>query len=544
MNLTTPLHNCEKTTIRLIHSQKVSITDTTIRTSLEAHPDYPSLLSISDFLHNYNIENIALKTKVDNFPAFPVPFIAHITVPETRERAFTLVHAVKSRTVVYEDPVKNKLVEEDISQFRQKFAGHALLVDGSGATAEKDYARKHREEKIKNLSNKIALFLLPAIVAGYIVTLFLTQPFNIVIYPVLFLLLSLAGSAVCFLLLLFDIDKDNPLVKEICHGGKKVNCQAVLQSKASGIMGVSWSTIGFCYFTGMSLTQILLGVHTASVSAMLSFMNLLSLPYILFSLYYQWKIVKQWCILCLAVQAILALQLLVSLAGGLYTFSLAATSILTSLQLLFCFCMPPVILYRMIPALKKAKEGRGHYHTLQRFKNNGQVFEALLSRQRKIQHVTDGLGIILGHPGAKWTIIKVCNPYCSPCARAHQVMEELINHNQEIQLQIIFVASGEDSDPKTAPVQHLLAVASAGNNSLTKQALNDWYNAPVKDYKVFAEKHPVDNTILTEQKEKLQAMKAWCDAEQISFTPTFFVNGSRLPDTYHISDLKFLLTTL
>lgn len=309
-------------------------------------------------------------------------------------------------------------------------------------------------------------------------------------------------------------------------------------------MGISWSSIGFCYFTGMSLAQVLPGAHNASVSALLSFLNLLSLPYILFSVYYQWKVVKQWCVLCLAVQTILALQLLVSVSGGLYKFPPVAMSGLPYLQLLFCFFMPMVILYILIPALKKAKEGREYYHTLRRFKNNEQVFEAILSRQRKTQQSTDGLGITLGNPNAKWRVIKVCNPYCGPCAKAHPAVEELINRNRDIQLQIIFTASGEDADPKTAPVQHLLAIASTGNESVVKQALDDWYNAPAKDYSIFATKYPVDKTALTTQKGKVQAMKAWCDAEQISFTPTFFVNGFQLPDTYHISDLNFLLTAL
>lgn len=440
--------------------------------------------------------------------------------------------------------MKGKPVEEDINRFKQKFTGHALLVDSSEAIAEKDYARKHREERLKNLTDIVALLLLPAVVIAYIITLFIVQPFNMAIYPALFLLLSFAGSAVCFLLLLFEIDRQNPLVKEICQGGKKVNCQAVLQSKASGIMGISWSSIGFCYFTGMLLAQVLPGALNASVSALLGFLNLLSLPYILFSVYYQWKIVKQWCILCLAIQGILVLQFLVSVSGDLYKFLPTSPAGFPYLQLLFCFFMPPIILYIMIPALKKAKEGREHYHTLQRFKNNEQVFEAILSRQRKIQHSTDGLGITVGDANARWKIIKVCNPYCGPCAKAHPVAEELISHNLNIQLQIIFTASGEDTDLKTAPVQHLLAIASTENASVVKQALDDWYNAPVKGYSIFAAKYPVDNTALTAQKGKVQAMKAWCDAEQISFTPTFFVNGFQLPDTYHISDLNFLLTAL
>jgi thiol-disulfide isomerase/thioredoxin len=288
--------------------------------------------------------------------------------------------------------------------------------------------------------------------------------------------------------------------------------------------------------------QILTGVNYSSVTGLLSFINLLSLPYIFFSVYYQWKIVKQWCILCLTVQAVIVLQLLIAVAGNLYNTSFIAMPFHTYIQLLFCFFAPPVLLYIIMPALKKAKESKEHYNTLQRFKNNGEVFDAILHKQKSIQHAADGLGITLGNPNAVWKIIKVCNPYCGPCAKVHPIVEELVNHNANTQLQIIFTATGEDSDNRTAPVLHLLAIASAGNESLTKQALDDWYNAPKKDYASFAKKHPIDNAILTAQKIKIEAMKTWCDAEEIMFTPTFFVNGFQLPESYSISDLKYLLT--
>jgi len=59
----------------------------------------------------------------------------------------------------------------------------------------------------------------------------------------------------------------------------------------------------------------MLSAGEASASlAIVSLFNLLALPYIIFSVYYQWRVAKQWCVLCLAVQALL-------LAGGLIIFS-------------------------------------------------------------------------------------------------------------------------------------------------------------------------------------------------------------------------------
>ena len=61
--------------------------------------------------------------------------------------------------------------------------------------------------------------------------------------------------------------------------------------------------------------------------------------------------------------------------------------------------------------------------------------------------------------------------------------------------------------------------------------------ADKKDYEVFAGKYPM-NGELKEQENKLDAMKQWCDDAEITGTPTIFINGRRLPDTYSIDELK------
>ncbi len=542
MNLITPLQNCEHTVIKLIRSLNAKITETTLREDLQTHPDYPSLLSISDTLNTYNIENIALKTRVDNFSQFPVPFIAHIRDTHTHDQIFTLIHRVTAGKILYEIPGKNKLAEEKEDEFIHRFSGHVLLLDGSEARAEKNYPAKKKKEKRRQFFNVFALSAIPAITLLYIISLFIQYSFSTILSPILFLALTLAGSIVSFLLLLFEIDTHNPVLKDICQAGKKLNCSAVLQSTASGIMGISWSSIGFCYFSGMLLSLLTLGAGNAGVLLLTGSLALLALPYTLFSVYYQWRIVRQWCVLCLAVQAILLLQFVVALTGCFFDHPISALSFSECFITVFFFILPAVGLYISLPALKESKNGKTHYAALQRLKHNRQVFEALLSRQKTVQHSANGLGILLGNPDATWQVIKVCNPYCGPCARAHPVLEELLHTNSGVSLQIIFTATGEDADPGTAPVQHFLAIAQQHDEAITRQALDDWYNPPEKDYTAFAKKYPVDDKVQFEQKEKIQSMKAWCDAMQISFTPTLFINGHQLPEIYNITDLKYFLT--
>ena len=66
-----------------------------------------------------------------------------------------------------------------------------------------------------------------------------------------------------------------------------------------------------------------------------------------------------------------------------------------------------------------------------RIKYNPQIFEALLLKQKKIEQCTESLGITLGDVSAKNTLIKVCNPYCGPCAKAHPEIEKLLEENKD-----------------------------------------------------------------------------------------------------------------
>jgi hypothetical protein len=83
------------------------------------------------------------------------------------------------------------------------------------------------------------------------------------------LVLKLVGTFITVLLLIYEIDRTNSFVKNICRAGDRTNCDAVLASEASRIFGVSWSEVGF-----------------------------------------QWRIIKQWCLLCITVQAILFCELI------------------------------------------------------------------------------------------------------------------------------------------------------------------------------------------------------------------------------------------
>ncbi len=55
---------------------KVPLTNLTLQTTLEEHPDYPSLLSLSDAFDTFKIENAAIQIDAEQLETLPPPYIA------------------------------------------------------------------------------------------------------------------------------------------------------------------------------------------------------------------------------------------------------------------------------------------------------------------------------------------------------------------------------------------------------------------------------------------------------------------------------------
>ena len=272
---------------------------------------------------------------------------------------------------------------------------------------------------------------------------------------------------------------------------------------------------------------------------LVAWLNVLALPYTLYSVYYQWKVAKQWCLLCITIQIVLVLEFVVNMAGSPFGNNILGYE---SLKNLLFFLVPAFGWFLLKPSLILAKESKKNRNQLKRLKHNSQIFEGVLSRQKAVIHDPAGLGITLGNPNGKFKLIKVCNPFCGPCAKAHPDLENLLHTSPDLEIQIIFTTGKAQDDKRNEPVRHLLAIAEKQDETLTKQALDDWYNAPVKDYELFASKYKM-NGGLTKQGHKIEAMSEWCKKTGIVHTPTFFVQGHELPDMYSIKELKHFLLT-
>jgi len=536
-----PKDNCIEVAQLLFTALQVKVSSSTVQKELTEHPDYPSLLAITDVLSNYGVASVAFKTTITRLPEIEGPFIAVIRSQDNGDQ-FTLVQSATAG-ITYYNTSRHKWLHVDHETFNRMWpTGIVLLADAENAHAEKDYAQKVKAEKRSALATYTKFLALPIMVlAASLVSLI--QSGSTAVLPVLFALTTLAGCITTALIIWYELGAYNPVLQQICGGGKKRNCGAVLHSRASKIGNISWSVIGFCYFTGGLLLLLFNRLVSVQTLSLLSWINVLALPYVFFSVYYQWRIARQWCMFCLTVQLLLVIQFAVSLLGGwhapalLNNFSMSAVW----MPLALAYVIPFIALGLLQPAWQAAKAYKNTKAALQRLKHNPHLFEALLQKQNVVTEDPTGLGLVLGNPRGKYKIIKVCNPYCGPCAKAHAPLEQLLEANPEVQLQIIFTATTHEADLKAYPVKHLLAIAQYHNNAMVNKALNDWYLPEKRDYTTFAAKYPM-NGELQQQTEKVNAMNEWCEKMNIHFTPTFFINGHQLPDIYNANDLKYFLT--
>jgi thiol-disulfide isomerase/thioredoxin len=509
-----------------------------IDTTLENHPEWPSLLCVSDALNGWKVPHAAAKDEAKMPEQIRTPFLA---VTHHPERPFAIVTQVLENdiTLFQENYKKEARIAKE--SFLQQWTGVYMLAEPTAKSriqpGQADYKKTQSQKVITVLAAFSILCLL-----GYH---FMPHVWNVASFATglgaaIIFVLYIAGIAISSLLLWHEIDKGNPILQKVCTGIAKTNCNAILDSKASKLLPwLSWSEVGFLYFMGGALLLAMPGYAPWALDY-LAIVSIAALIYPIFSIYYQWRVVKQWCALCLAIQAILLLQFAAALFFILPTdFSfIHFTSIL---PLLIAYGLPALLWYSLKPLLQRlytAKQERRAYH---RLKFNPDVFEALLKKQKAIQTSTVGIGILLGELPAQNTLVKVCHPFCGPCINTHPKIHKLLAENENLNVEIIFMTTDKPGDIVHKTISHIIAATkNLEDNKKKHQVLDDWYLPEKKDYSVFAKKYPLNGEI-AKVASKITEMGSWCNKNKIEYTPTIFFNGHELPKEYDLEDIRYFL---
>lgn len=522
------MDNCTQSTKIFLKQLKIKSTKRYLRNSIESHPDHPSLLAISDTLQQYSIDTLAVKIDYDKLKEMPMPSLVQLMY-KGQSLFYVLQNVFDDKVVYYND--NGKRIEALKVDFLKEWTGVCLLAETTENSKEKNIEKKYAEKRIKSIiTGTIGVCLFSWAFFSFLnsdVTLHLSST----LFAIAYTALKVIGLVVGVFLLWYDVDQFNPALQNFCSGGNnKINCNAVLGSKNATIFNghLTISLLSFSYFFGTFFFLLIQG-FSLSGFFLVGALSIASFPIVLISLYYQAIVIKQWCRFCILIQIVLFSEIGITYFSNFYEGQL----LLETIPLLTLLLFAPTVSWKFLkPLIDQEKETNLYKRGLKKLKNNPDVLKGLLLKSRKIATTTEGLGISIKNVSAAHHVIKVCNPYCGPCAKAHPVLEELVKAGK-INLQMLFTSN-------VKPVAHFLAIDHEGDTSKTQRALDEWYLADQKDYEVFAHKYPM-NGELALQNEKIAAMNKWCEAENITHTPTLFINGHELPKQYSIDDLSEVL---
>ncbi|GAB3562769.1 hypothetical protein GCM10027578_05480 [Spirosoma luteolum] len=519
-----------QTLLRLL---KVRVTHNTIADTLERHPDYPSLLALSHTLNTLKVENIAARLTADQLIEVPTPFMVHRL---EEDGMFNVVRSLQNGIVEWQD-ITGRWRQEPLGKFVKQWSGVVLMAEANELAGEADFARKHRRERWQALRMPVLLIGI-LLVAGLGFGVLPLQPLSLALFG-----LHLVGVVVCGLLLAFSLDENNPMVRQLCQLGRQANCHSVLTSPGATLGGlVSLSEIGFVYFTGGWLALVLAGltgnqILLAGVQAVLFGLTLTALPLTFVSLWYQGRVLKQWCMLCLTVLGILWIEAVICwlLEISLWDISdqAAKTMLAGSLlpTLLWVFIKRPLT---DVLSLKSAQKD------LLRLKSNPALFKALLHQQPEQRgHIPIEAVVQLGRATAPHTLTVATNPFCGPCARLHKELNELLADTDLLNVNLVFTISDSPNDPRRVVAKTLLALPP----DQRLPALDAWFDNTQQDpaqwAKGFASVNAPKNVF-----DLMAYHQDWCTGNQIEATPTVFLNGWKMPSQYSLKESVPLLSSL
>ncbi|MEO1053125.1 MAG: vitamin K epoxide reductase family protein [Bacteroidota bacterium] len=509
----------------LLKKLKVKHTRSYLYRMMKGHPNFPSLLSFGDTLTLYNVENFPAEIDQSELHKIPTPFLTHL--PAKGEGLFAIVDEIDENTITYwTDPYGMSM--EPMVVFKEKWQGTVILVEANEKSAEPDYFSNLINQWQRNLRLPfIWLTVLSVLTAGLV---FQYENYSQTTWSLFGT--YLIGSIFSVFLMLRSSGSQNKYIHLLCQVSTKTNCDSILKSPAAYLAGnISWAEIGLTYFVGSTIVLLLTGPKVIPVLAVLS---ILALPYVFWSLYYQARVAKMWCTLCLGVQAMLIANASFVLTAGnvLYPISLSTLAILA-----LSFAVPIAIWAMIKPSLTKAGELDLLNRKIEPLKRNGALFQHLLKQNPQmppldIRDVT----LTMGHPEALHTITFVGSLYCTPCAAAFKELEQTLQMQPDLKAQVVLLTSYIDKEKQENTVRHLMSISEEQR----VEAMRSWYRQVNRDINQWSKKFPA--TISDQAESARKRQMAWCETANIRYTPSFFVNGYPMPEGFELKDLAYLLS--
>lgn len=126
------MDNCISSTKKLLDLFSIKHTPEYLEDQILSHPDHPSLLSITDTLNKYEVENLVIKIDYRKLERLPMPCIVHLSDGGGLFQVLTELSA--DRVVFVND--KGKHVKLPKENFVERWTGICLLAQVTESSRE------------------------------------------------------------------------------------------------------------------------------------------------------------------------------------------------------------------------------------------------------------------------------------------------------------------------------------------------------------------------------------------------------------------------
>lgn len=491
---------------------------------IETHPNFPSLLAFHDALNFFNIPNIAVRIPNKDLSQLPIHFVAQVSGPAGSELA--LVEKREDELEVTFAEKKKLLLPTE--EFIRAWSGIVLV-------AESD------EHHVKQQPKKDIGFIVFALIC--VLTLFWVSIPAAIFSAVIFTGVFFAKEAVSQ-----ELSIDTNFSSKFCNISAQSDCTSVIQSDDFKLFGtIGLSDFSILYFVGqlVAFSALLLREATADFFLFSVAISTVIVPVTMASIYYQWRVAKKWCVVCLAIISTLYLQSGYSFwyyqANDL-NFDFYNSSLILYLV---SFLLVTVAWLTMKPFLNRFFELKDDHKKLFKFKRNYSMFKSELVAQKRTNYATLPANFIVGNPEAPLKLSIVTNPFCKFCKEAHFELDDLLKkYPEQLCLNVLFLFDPNVPSDATSEGLHYRLVDIYHNDGDRKfmDALSDWfrdndYDAWKKKYGEFnGDKDLISDIFITQRDSHKE--------NEVLFTPTITLGNYRYPQAYEKSDIPLFIQDL
>lgn len=498
---------------------------------LTSHPYYPSLHSVTSTIEHLGLKSIALVVDKNDFTNLPTPFLIHL---EKGRGEFMLV--TNSVEFQKENPA-----------YIDQWDGIVVIIERGAEAVSKENSRLFSVEK--KAANNIYWWLAGLIA---ICSPVLILSFSVVTFG--FWLTSIAGVFISLQIVQHELGVGNTFVEKLCGFKNKIDCDSVLKSDAAQLYkDIKLGDVGIAYFmtNAVALSFSIFTNNTSLLLPYFSILSVLALPFTMYSVYYQWRVVKKWCSLCLMIllllwgQAMLLAKTLCMIPNTMAEMNIEQIGYYSFSMLLVSGCWFLVIK----PMMKQRTSDKVALSRLRSFQRNPSIFFDSLKQQRRIDTKPFVYEIELGNPAATFQVIVASNLACKPCSELHNKMHDLLAiYGERMSLIIRFTFQDKSrNQEKDKAAEHILSYLLANETGdvkektmLRREVLSNWFTwlNEVKFYQTYPclKNMEVENLV--------QQHLAWTRESDIQFTPSLFINGFELPSHYRFDEFTDILPDL